>query len=117
MREDGSLIGTAKAPSAKSFNSGVQAAIISNLWSDYQRAGSRVQSGPLDVLVMNCEAGRIGAMRLHDGYIAAACGKNVTSQTLRDELTRLRDALGPVLASLEAEDSQAPQASNGAAWQ
>ncbi|GBG28160.1 Hypothetical Protein FCC1311_043832 [Hondaea fermentalgiana] len=83
----------------------VQAAILSNLWNDYQHAGARIQGGDLDMLVLNCESGRIGAMKLCDGYIVAAAGRDASTRVLREELGRLRDALSPVLASLEMDDA------------
>mmetsp|Transcript_4052 Transcript_4052/g.10244 ORF Transcript_4052/g.10244 Transcript_4052/m.10244 type:complete len:132 (+) Transcript_4052:46-441(+) len=102
MRDDGSLMGTA-GPLAheKSKEAQVLAAILSNIWSDYENAGAQLHSGPLKTVMMDCELGNLGSVRIGNQYIAAVYGKSATTEAIKAQLERLFSNLDPITKTLE----------------
>mmetsp|Transcript_35572 Transcript_35572/g.56936 ORF Transcript_35572/g.56936 Transcript_35572/m.56936 type:complete len:109 (-) Transcript_35572:1025-1351(-) len=102
MLNDGSLLGTAGHVSGdKCLEAHIVAAILSNAWGDYERAGAKMHGGALKMIIVDCQAGRIGFTRVGERHVVAAFGKNVKSSVLKENLIRLYSALDPTIKSLE----------------
>ena len=100
VRDDGCVLGSAGLMAqSKNKEAHVVAAILSNVWADYQNTGSRIEAGPLKVLLINCEQGKIGSIRIGGQYIAAVCGKNVKREHLKSSLIRLHESFSPIIKS------------------
>jgi predicted regulator of Ras-like GTPase activity (Roadblock/LC7/MglB family) len=102
LREDGSLLGSAGLLSHNaSKEAHVVAAILSSVWADYEGTGLQLDSGPLKVVQIECEQGRVGSIRVGGQYIAAVCGKSCSAQVVKANLQRLHSALDPITKTFE----------------
>mmetsp|Transcript_860 Transcript_860/g.1058 ORF Transcript_860/g.1058 Transcript_860/m.1058 type:complete len:128 (+) Transcript_860:479-862(+) len=101
MIEDGSLVGSAgQIKLSKTVETKVVAAILSNIWSDYVTVGQKMSTdtGKLSCVLLECEEGRIAAMRVGPRYILAAFGGvNMQPGLLKLKLDKLRLTLDGTL--------------------
>ena len=86
--DDGALLGTAGSSDvANRVEPKVVAAIMANVWTDFERAGQSTLQAPrkqsLDCLLIEVAQIRVAATKVADKYVLCACGSGAELGLLR----------------------------------
>jgi len=107
MLENGALMasaGTAISEKSKGVTeTKIIAAIMSNVWTDYSKFGRFYEAGKLNSVIIDCEEGRIAAMKVGPKHVLAAFGVGIQAGLLKLKLEKMKIALDDTIKALNPE--------------